>query len=503
MTAFQAALPLRDVDPVPTAIRHRINARQIPDTTVWRAIELIDGSGIVEKVAEWKEEDRQGPGGRSETFPLRALLVAMMLSALTDRPMLAQTFTDVLFKLISPTMRHAVGVPKPPGQLDHRGWQAVYRNVRTRFHGLLTVMDPSPTPKNRRLAHDRFVLLTELRRNTRTPEEWQKRDDRLDWFVNQVIEISLRQLPREVRRRWKGSVAVDATVVPAFAQHDRKRGRSGEVAVHSSDPDAGWYVRQDSGTGSNGASWRRSVWGYELSIAVSGADHPDQPGAFPSLVVGMAPLHKPGVAPGRNGMRALRSVRQRGHPAKYLAGDLAYTNAKPEDFQLPARALGYDPVLDYKIDQLGLQGSHEGMLLIEGGWYCPSIPKVLITATKDFREKVIDETTYRARLTERWKYRMLPKASADDEGHVRLRCPASQPNPTARCELKPGSERASTRTRLRVRVLDGVQADPPKACTQQSVTLPPEVGAKLSSRSCSEATNGTPCTARCGTRSRG
>jgi hypothetical protein len=60
----------------------------------------------------------------------------------------------------------------------------------------------------------------------------------------------------------------------------------------------------------------------------------------------LAPLHRPSTAVGPNALVALASVVERGHPAGWLAADRAYTNTVPEDFQLPARALGYQPVLD-------------------------------------------------------------------------------------------------------------------------------------------------------------
>jgi hypothetical protein len=68
-----------------------------------------------------------------------------------------------------------------------------------------------------------------------------------------------------------------------------------------------------------------------------------------------------------------------------------------------------------------------GFVQIEGAWYCPSIPKPLIDATLDYREGRIDETTYRARLKERWRYLARPKGRSDDEGHVRLCCPVANP----------------------------------------------------------------------------
>jgi hypothetical protein len=193
----------------------------------------------------------------------------------------------------------------------------------------------------------------------------------------------------------------------------------------------------------------------------------------------MATLHKPGHRPGAQAIRALRSVRERGHPAHYLAGDRAYSSAKPEDFQLPARALGYGLVVDYKIDQLGVQDQFAGMLQIEGAWYCPSIPEVLINATIDFRKGVIDEDTYRARLIERWKYQILSKGTADAEGYLRMRCPASNPSPVANCDLKPTSKTKRTRGRITIPVSPALADHAPKICTQQSITVPPEVGAKF------------------------
>ena len=126
---------------------------------------------------------------------------------------------------------------------------------------------------------------------------------------------------------------------------------------------------------------------------------------------GMAPLHKPGCDVGENATRALTSVHDRGHPANFLAADRAYTTAKSDDFQLPVRALGYRPVLDYKIDQLGVQASFGGMLQVEGAWYCPSIPEVLVSATTDFRGVRIDEAIYEARLKERRGYLIRQKAA--------------------------------------------------------------------------------------------
>ena len=87
---------------------------------------------------------------------------------------------------------------------------------------------------------------------------------------------------------------------------------------------------------------------------IAGQD--DCPGGWSAA----AEQYKPGHEPGENAIVALNSIVARGHPTRYLAGDRAYSNSKPEKFQLRARALGYDHVLDYRDDELGIRDSYEG-----------------------------------------------------------------------------------------------------------------------------------------------
>jgi hypothetical protein len=472
-SSSSAAASARDVMP----------ARPLADTAVRRAMALVDDMDVLEVIASWRSEERRGPGGRPETFPMGALLAAMVLCVTTGQPLLVTTICDVLYNQISPALRLELGIQARSGPVDRKGRLARYRNVRTRLHGLLGLMDPSPFPKNERLEPDDFADAVTLRLASRSEADLDVHRDRLTWFVNQVLEASFRMLPRDLRHQWKGSVAVDATVVPAYARAETraraKKGKKGAVVRHSSDPDAAWYHR-DPDHRDETAARKASVWGYELSIAVTGNDDPDTEPVIPSLVLGMALLHQPSVTPGQNAVVALSSIHARGHPSGWLAADRAYTNSVAEKFQLPVRALGYRPVLDYMVTQLGVQNSYEGMLQVEGAWYCPSMPQALIDATIDFRNQKIDEATYRARLAERSTYRILSRARSDAEGHARVRCPASNPAPVMRCALKPVSVSIKTQGRGRVVVPADVAAHPPLICAQQSLTVPPEAEGKLS-----------------------
>ena len=69
---------------------------------------------------------------------------------------------------------------------------------------------------------------------------------------------------------------------------------------------------------------------------------PGAPPAHPDLAIGLA-LARPGEDPGGTGARVLASIAARGHKPGWLGYDRAYTQALPERFHLPARALGYQP----------------------------------------------------------------------------------------------------------------------------------------------------------------
>ena len=83
---------------------------------------------------------------------------------------------------------------------------------------------------------------------------------------------------------------------------------------------------------------------------------------------------------------------------------------------MPARSLGYQLVPDYRIDQLGLQGTHQGMILVDDSFYCPAMSEALINATKDFRDGKIDEATlWVLRMSSGYLEQDLPETAEDDE----------------------------------------------------------------------------------------
>jgi len=65
--------------------------------------------------------------------------------------------------------------------------------------------------------------------------------------------------------------------------------------------------------------------------------------------------------------------------------------------------------MDYRADQLGIQASSGGALLVEGTWYCPALPDPLIGATAGLSAKTISGELYQQQISARGPYQLHRK----------------------------------------------------------------------------------------------
>jgi hypothetical protein len=137
------------------------------------------------------------------------------------------------------------------------------------------------------------------------------------------------------------------------------------------------------------------------------------------------------------------------------------------------RAMGFDLVVDYRVDQLGRQANSHGAVMVEGTWYCPSMPEVLVNATIDLRAGRIDERTYAARICARADFALRRKSGPDADGYERFICPARGPHPKVRCSLCPSSLSAFGKRTVRE-----PPAEAPALCRQSAITIAPDVGVR-------------------------
>ncbi|MEO5876279.1 MAG: hypothetical protein ABIS86_21740 [Streptosporangiaceae bacterium] len=458
------------------------------DLRVRRATEFIASTGIAQELQDLVTART----GRPRTCTVEGLLVGMTLCSRRNGSVAFNQVTDILFWGIPEEWRRRFGLTDKPDDRD--GFEAAYGVVLRLFHAILAQMDPSPLPKNSRLPLQEAAAYAA---NADT-DALAVREDRLDRICGTILQASVASIAHLMHEHWDGSLGVDATVIATFA-----RGvRTDPLATHTStDTDAGWYVREGdhadphrpnpAGTGRANRKRTRNhpkfLFGYDATLAVTRNPHhiPNpalhglgDPTEIPALVLGMK-LGKPGHRPGAIGIKILTDIRGRGWPAGHLAGDAAYNNSKPKEWQLPLLALGYRPSYDYRSDQLGIQGSAYGAPLIEGSWACPSMPQHLIDATTDLHRPDndparIDPETWSRRINARTPYLLPAKGHPDEEGHQRRMCPAAAGK--VQCPLKPASMGTNPALPLIQPVPSPVR--PPKICEQTSITLAPEFGAK-------------------------
>jgi len=441
--------------------------RSISDSTVVGALSVVVASGVAARVEAWRAEDAKNrhAGGRIGAIDDRAIIALLVLLALDGAPLFVSNIADLIENRLSMSARGLLGIRQLAADGDDwydRSWRAVHR--------LLSVIDPYPTPHKKRISVEEFKIIEAQR----DPIEVQRREEWLNEFADGLVKATWQMVPREIRRRWSGNICVDATPVKAFARGYSKRNQ--KTVEH----DAGWYVREgdhrDTGD-MKGRTHSKFIFGWEATIVVATANDPKEVADFPLLATGMA-FDKPGFSIAENAMTIIRSMRDHGMPVGLAVGDLAYwPSTTDESLQLPMRALGYANVNAYRKDQLGIQAGHGGGIMVEGSWYCPSMPTPLIEATIDLRvKKTIDEVMWRKRIAARTPFMLHPKELPDADGHQPLRCPAIGASATVACPLRPDSARGQ-RVALRSRV-----SAPPKhadrICRQTSVSFPPSVGAK-------------------------
>lgn len=444
-----------------TGGRHVPGASAPTDDQVRFCAQVIDDS----KVAARMELCLEAKTGRPRALSARAVLVALLVLAIDDRPLHLSAVTRLLFTRLSEDSRTLLGVVGDASTT--RSFLCAYRRVRYLFHKMLALVDPSSLPKNLRIPIERFEALVKVM----SDEERASRVEALEETVDALLAASVAVCGQEELISFDGSIGLDATPVALWS-----RGRSERSGLSAADPDGAWYVREGDhreGAGPSGKPLRKLLWALEATIATMGRGPGEIP-CHPNLAIGLA-MGRPGVDPAGTGVRVLSFVRQKGFGAGYLGADRGYTQGLATRFHLPVRALGYSLVMDYKGDDLGRQANSQGAVLVDGAFYCPAMPEPLVSASADRRAGTSDEETFSARIAARRSWRLVRKQGPDHDGYERYGCPAQGDHPHLACPLRSAS---AGRALGRIPVLNPPES-PPKICTQASVTIAPDVGARF------------------------
>jgi hypothetical protein len=283
---------------------------------------------------------------------------------------------------------------------------------------------------------------------------------RLQHTCDGLLEASV---PQELKDA-STSLAVDWTDLESFSRPP-PHGTSG-----CADPEASWGHRR------NNLLRRENelFFGYYLSAAVM---TPEENGpAVPELARRMtlsSCRHDPVPA----FTPVLTAMPEDGIPLGDVLADSGYAHRVPQHWAAPLRAAGAALVQDLHPHDRGPKGTHQGAVIANGNLYCPKTPRPLLETGPLARSVTPEQAAaHDAKTAETARYKLGRITSDDADGYHRVACPAVTGK--IRCPLRPAS---MSLDRGRPEILTPPE-HPPACCTQQTITVPPDVNAKTAQK---------------------
>jgi hypothetical protein len=256
------------------------------------------------------------------------------------------------------------------------------------------------------------------------------------------------------------SLAVDWTDLETFSRPP-PRGTS-----DCADPEASWGHRSGGGPGQDSELF----FGYYPSAATMMREEHGPP--VPELARRMTACscrHDPARAL----VPVLTQMPGHGTGLGDILADSGYAHRDADAWAIPLRGAGAQLVQDLHPNDRGPRGTHHGAIIANGNLYCPKTPRTLLELGPLARDATPQETTAHDTQSAELARHKLGRITTDDQdGYHRVMCPAVMGK--IRCPLRPASMRLD---RGRPEILTPPE-HPQACCTQQTVTVPPEVAAK-------------------------
>ena len=257
------------------------------------AASLTEESDEVLKV----EESLKRNTGRPRSLSVKAILTALLLLALDDRPLILKSVTELLYFQLTQEQTERLGVVGRP--TSHRQFLALYKRVRYMFHLSCNEVDPSPLPKNLCIENEMLLAMAKSLSESASADKATS----LLRLCNSLLDQSVKPMSEDELKSYDGQVSLDATVVPLFS-----RGPSKTKGTCASDPDGGWYIREGDHRDSEDNKGRRRTkiaWALEATIATiaqikADGSHSGVGFGHPNLVLGFQ-MSRPGADPGGMG----------------------------------------------------------------------------------------------------------------------------------------------------------------------------------------------------------
>jgi hypothetical protein len=387
--------------------------------------EIIDDSGIAPRI-----EAILPIGVRPRQLSVRALLAGMCLTQADGRPAHLTRVHQALTALPEPDQRR-LGVI---ADWKHGPHQLTYRQTERTF-GL--VADA--------LAED---------------EPGGLPSGPLQAVCDDLLEASVPEKFKDASR----SLAVDWTDLESFSRPPPHGTRD------CADPEASWGHRKNNLL----RSQDELFYGWYLSAGVMVPEE-NRP-AVPELAR-RATVSSCRHDPVRAFAPVLTALPGQGIPLGDILDDSGYAHRDAAAWAIPMRAAGAALVQDLHPHDRGPKGTHDGAIIANGNLYCPRTPRPLLELGPLARTATSGQAADHDRQTAETARYKLGRLTADDQdGYHRVRCPAAMGK--IRCPLRPAS---MTLDRDRPEILQPPE-HPQACCTQQTITVPPDVLAKTAQK---------------------
>ena len=260
------------------------------------------------------------------------------------------------------------------------------------------------------------------------------------------------------------SLAVDWTDLESFSRPP-PHGTS-----DCADPEASWGHRKNNLL----RSQDELFYGYYLSADVM---VPEENGPAVPELARRATLSSCRHNPVRVFVPVLTALPGQGIPLGDILDDSGYAHRDADAWALPLRAAGAQLVQDLHPNDRGPKGTHHGAIIANGNLYCPCTPRTLTELGPLARTAAKEQAADHDRKTSELARYKLGRITADDaDGYHRVQCPAAMGK--VRCPLRPAS---MTLDRDRPEILQPPE-HPQACCTQQTITVPPDVLAKTAQK---------------------
>jgi len=273
---------------------------------------------------------------------------------------------------------------------------------------------------------------------------------------DQLLEASIPPLHKNA----SSSLAADWTDIESWSRPPR------HGTTTCADPEAARGHRNSNLPGPKGEMF----FGWFLSAAVMARQDNGLP--VPELARRMT-VSSCRLDPARALAAVLTAMPATGISLGDIIADSGYAHRDAGAWAIPLRNAGASLVQDLHPHDRGPRGTHHGAVIANGNLYCPATPRPLLELGPLPPGASSDDTgAHDAQAAELARHELGRHTTDDADGYHRLICPAVTGK--LRCPLRPES---MTLGRDRPEILSAPE-HPPACCTQQTITIGPEVAAK-------------------------